>query len=110
MARTKQNTEDKATARFEFSPREKSRITIAFYADVKATNRQEAHYAGMKRGYKFKLDWNSLATDNPVLWHVCLYRRWVSGNARDVYHALAAIGYKIDSKEIDHRCEQMLED
>ena len=108
MARIMKTTED-SKPRFEFSPRDKSKITLAFYHDVKASDRKEAHYEGTKLGYKFKLDWNALAVENPILWHVCLYRRWVSGNATDVYHALDAIGYKINNKELDRRCEQMVD-
>lgn len=105
--RSYQDTED-FTARVEFSPAEKSRITREFYKDVKAKVRTGGEYAASKGGFKFALEFDPMTST--VNWKVCIYRTWVDGNAGDVFHALASICARIENRELDKRTARLGEE
>lgn len=99
----KQRLEADNTPRCEFTPKEKGSITRKFYAELKETDKAKAHHAASKRGHRFTLDYNPLATENRICWSVCVNRRWVSGNSGTLFDALECIAQKIANKELDKR-------
>ena len=96
--------------RCEFTPKERSSVTRKFHAELQASDRMSAHYEASKKGHKFTITYNPLATLNPICWSVCINRKWVSGNSPTVFDALECIAQKIAHKELDKRLAAMEEE